>query len=102
MMAISDFAGDHFQSARIFGEHLYPTGSKRLWQGEVYRHDRIRLAYISPDLREHPVGHLMAGVFEHHDDRVSNSSPFRSESTTRAGCAAGCSRPSTDSSTPRP
>jgi predicted O-linked N-acetylglucosamine transferase (SPINDLY family) len=41
--------------------------SKRLWQGEIYRHDRIRLAYISPDLREHPVGHLMAGVFEHHD-----------------------------------
>ncbi|BAO28755.1 O-linked N-acetylglucosamine transferase, SPINDLY family protein [Sulfuritalea hydrogenivorans] len=67
MMAISDFAGDHFQSARIFGEHLYPSGSRRLWQGEVYRHDRIRLAYISPDLREHPVGHLMAGVFEHHD-----------------------------------
>lgn len=67
MMAISDFAGDHFQSSRIFGEHLYPASSKRLWQGECYRHDRIRLAYVSPDLREHPVGHLMAGVFEHHD-----------------------------------
>jgi predicted O-linked N-acetylglucosamine transferase (SPINDLY family) len=67
VMAISDFAGDHFQSARIFGEHLYPTSPKRLWQGDVYRHERIRLAYVSPDLREHPVGHLMAGVFEHHD-----------------------------------
>jgi protein O-GlcNAc transferase len=67
MMAISDFAGDHYQSARIFGEHLYPVAPKALWQGEVYRHDKIRLAYISPDLREHPVGHLMAGVFENHD-----------------------------------
>jgi predicted O-linked N-acetylglucosamine transferase (SPINDLY family) len=38
-----------------------------LWQGERYRHDKIRLAYVSPDLREHPVGHLMAGVFECHD-----------------------------------
>jgi predicted O-linked N-acetylglucosamine transferase (SPINDLY family) len=38
-----------------------------LWNGEAYRHERIRLAYISPDLREHPVGHLMAGIFEHHD-----------------------------------
>lgn len=69
MMAISDFAGDHQQSARIFAEHLYPPSSRRLWHGEVYRHDRIRLAYISPDLREHPVGHLMAGVFEHHDKK---------------------------------
>lgn len=67
MMAISDSAGDHYQSARIFGEHLYPTAPKALWQGEIYRHDKIRLAYISPDLREHPVGHLMAGVFENHD-----------------------------------
>lgn len=66
MMAISDFAGDHFQSARIFGEHLYPA-AKPLWNGEIYRHDRIRIAYVSPDLREHPVGHLMTGVFEHHD-----------------------------------
>lgn len=67
MMAISDFAGDHHQAARIFAEHLYPPAAKPLWSGEIYRHDRIRLAYISPDLREHPVGHLMAGVFEHHD-----------------------------------
>ncbi len=67
MMAISDFAGDHLQSARLFGEHMYPKPPKLLWQGEVYRHDRIRLAYISPDLREHPVGHLMTGVIEHHD-----------------------------------
>jgi predicted O-linked N-acetylglucosamine transferase (SPINDLY family) len=67
MMAISDFAGDHHQSARIFAEHLYPPSAKPLWSGEIYRHERIRLAYISPDLREHPVGHLMAGVFEHHD-----------------------------------
>lgn len=67
MMAISDSAGDHYQSARIFGEHLYPAAPKTLWRGEIYRHDKIRLAYISPDLREHPVGHLMAGVFENHD-----------------------------------
>jgi predicted O-linked N-acetylglucosamine transferase (SPINDLY family) len=67
VMAISDFAGDHFQAARTFGQHLYGTSSKPLWQGERYRHDKIRLAYVSPDLREHPVGHLMAGVFEHHD-----------------------------------
>lgn len=30
-------------------------------------HDRIRLGYLSGDLREHATAHLMAGLFEHHD-----------------------------------
>jgi predicted O-linked N-acetylglucosamine transferase (SPINDLY family) len=38
-----------------------------LWRGDIYHHDRLRIAYVSGDLREHPVGILMAGVFEHHD-----------------------------------
>ena len=38
-----------------------------LWTGERYRHDRIRLAYVSADFHEHPMGHLMAGLFERHD-----------------------------------
>ncbi|MDQ0357650.1 putative O-linked N-acetylglucosamine transferase (SPINDLY family) [Rhodoplanes tepidamans] len=31
------------------------------------RHERIRLAYLSADLRDHPTAHLTAGLFEHHD-----------------------------------
>jgi len=38
-----------------------------LWKGERRRHDRIRLAYVSGDFREHPVSHLLAGVFERND-----------------------------------
>ena len=38
-----------------------------LWRGEVYAHDRVRVAYLSADFREHPVAYLMAGLFEHHD-----------------------------------
>src|SRR5262249_27086642 len=34
---------------------------------ERYRHDRIRLAYLSSDLRDHAVTFLAAGMFEHHD-----------------------------------
>jgi len=52
---------------KIFADHLFPVKNKALWQGEKYGHDKIRLAYVSPDFREHPVGHLMAGVIEHHD-----------------------------------
>lgn len=66
-MSASDVARDHLLAARIFAQHYCPKNSKSFWRGERYRHDKIRLAYISPDLREHPVGHLMAGVFELHD-----------------------------------
>lgn len=67
MMAFSDDYRDQQRAAQTFAEHLYPPSDKPLWRGERYRHERIRLAYISPDLREHPVGHLIAGVIEHHD-----------------------------------
>ena len=38
-----------------------------LWRGEIYSHDRIRVAYLSADFREHPVAYLTAGLFEQHD-----------------------------------
>jgi protein O-GlcNAc transferase len=38
-----------------------------LWTGQAYRHDRIRLAYVSSDFRSHPVGFQLAEVLERHD-----------------------------------
>lgn len=69
LMAMSDSAADHQRCAQIFAAQRYPRSAQPLWRGERYRHERIRLAYVSPDLREHPVGHLMAGIFERHDRR---------------------------------
>lgn len=66
-MSVSDQAPDHLRAAKIFANHHCPPSTKRLWTGERYGHDKIRLAYVSPDFREHPVGHLMAGIFERHD-----------------------------------
>lgn len=68
-MSVSDQAADHLLAAKIFANHHCPPSPNRLWSGERYTHDKIRLAYVSPDLREHPVGHLMAGIFERHDKR---------------------------------
>lgn len=36
-------------------------------QRAAYRHDRIRIAYLSPDFRQHPVGSLIVGCLERHD-----------------------------------
>jgi protein O-GlcNAc transferase len=66
LMAISDDCESHQLSARMFGLR-FPQQKTPLWQGERYNHQKIRIAYLSPDLREHPVGHLMCGIFEHHD-----------------------------------
>ncbi len=66
-MALSDAAADHFQCGKIFAAARFSNRYEPVWKGEQYIHDKIRIAYISPDLREHPVGHLMAGVIENHD-----------------------------------
>lgn len=67
LMSLSDEASDHQIAAQTFAAHHNPGRATALWQGERYRHKKIRVAYVSPDLREHPVGHLMAGIFERHD-----------------------------------
>jgi protein O-GlcNAc transferase len=38
-----------------------------LWTGAKWRHNKVRIAYLSADFREHPVAHLMAELFERHD-----------------------------------
>lgn len=32
-----------------------------------HSHERLRIAYLSPDIREHPVAHALVGVIERHD-----------------------------------
>ena len=38
-----------------------------LWQRERYAHDRVRVAYLSADFREHATAYLLAEVIERHD-----------------------------------
>jgi predicted O-linked N-acetylglucosamine transferase (SPINDLY family) len=53
--------------ARVWATQKYPAAPTKLWKGEVYRHDKIRVAYLSADFRTHATALLMAGVFEAHD-----------------------------------
>jgi protein O-GlcNAc transferase len=55
--------------ARGFVGHQYPAHPAPLCREERYRHERIRVAYLSADFHDHPVAHLLAGVIEHHDRR---------------------------------
>jgi protein O-GlcNAc transferase len=38
-----------------------------LWNGTRYRHDRIKIAYLSADFREHATAYLLAELIELHD-----------------------------------
>jgi predicted O-linked N-acetylglucosamine transferase (SPINDLY family) len=38
-----------------------------LWRGERYAHERVKIAYLSADFRNHAVSFLAAGLFERHD-----------------------------------
>src|SRR5262249_25103016 len=53
--------------ARIVAADRYPAGAEPLSSGAAYGHERIRLAYVSADFRDHPVPVLIAGVLESHD-----------------------------------
>ncbi|HET7085666.1 MAG TPA: tetratricopeptide repeat protein [Rhizomicrobium sp.] len=44
-----------------------PAPIAPLWTGERYSHDRIRLAYLSADFRQHATAELIAGLIEKHD-----------------------------------
>jgi predicted O-linked N-acetylglucosamine transferase (SPINDLY family) len=66
-LIVSPSPADQLLCARIaVAESTHPD-MPRLWQGERYTHDKIRIAYLSADFRPHPVAFLIAGVFEHHD-----------------------------------
>jgi protein O-GlcNAc transferase len=44
-----------------------PPSPNSLWRGERYRHDRVRIAYVSADFRNHPVAYSLVQVWEGHD-----------------------------------
>ena len=67
ILNICDSAALQLACARTYADDRFPAAAARLWRGERYAHDRIRIAYLSADFHDHAVMHLMAGLFERHD-----------------------------------
>lgn len=65
--AVYDSEDASLQAARLWTAENCPPAAASLWRGEIYRHEKIRVAYLSSDFRIHAVASLIAGVFEHHD-----------------------------------
>ena len=52
--------------ANLFSDREFPSMHEHRTE-QKHRHDRIRVAYLSADFRDHPVSHLLVGMFEKHD-----------------------------------
>ncbi|HYK81312.1 MAG TPA: tetratricopeptide repeat protein, partial [Micropepsaceae bacterium] len=63
---LCDSESEHLAAARLWVADECPPAATPLWRGERYRHDKIRIAYLSTDLRAHAVASLIVGIFEHH------------------------------------
>jgi predicted O-linked N-acetylglucosamine transferase (SPINDLY family) len=66
-LAASHSPADQLICATTFVRDRCPASRHSLWKGERYKHDRIRVAYVSADFHEHATAHLMAGLLERHD-----------------------------------
>ncbi|MDE2229102.1 MAG: tetratricopeptide repeat protein [Alphaproteobacteria bacterium] len=55
------------QCTKGFIQDKIPVLPMPLWKGPVLRHDKIRIAYLSGDFRNHPIAYLCAELFELHD-----------------------------------
>lgn len=66
-LAVTDSAAAQLDCARTYAADKFPARMPPLWSGVPRAGDRIRVAYVSADFREHPVSYLMRGVFEQHD-----------------------------------
>jgi predicted O-linked N-acetylglucosamine transferase (SPINDLY family) len=67
LLCVADAPAAQLQCARDYVRNNLPLSPLPLWSGEPYGHTKIRLAYISADLRLHALAALMIRVFEQHD-----------------------------------
>jgi protein O-GlcNAc transferase len=66
-LVISDSPQAQLSCAREYARDCCPAVQPAVWSGQRWQHPRIKVAYVSADIREHPVSQLLAGVLEHHD-----------------------------------
>ncbi len=67
MLALADDPAQQLLTAHAFVNRTYPLQEQRLCEGRSYRHQRVRIGYVSGDLCVHAVGLLLAEFLESHD-----------------------------------
>ena len=66
-LGISNSSRDLLKYAELWTERKFPAVTEPTWRGAKYEHDKIRVAYVSSDFRQHAIGFLAVGMIEAHD-----------------------------------
>jgi predicted O-linked N-acetylglucosamine transferase (SPINDLY family) len=69
LLAVSGSPQTQLQCTRAYASAGFAAAPEPLPREEAYRHERIRVAYMSADFGSHPVSALLVQVFELHDRR---------------------------------
>ena len=69
MLALTEDPAEQLANSMSFVLRTYQRPNENLIEGRTYKHERIRIGYVSCDLREHAVGFLLGTVFEGHDPK---------------------------------
>jgi len=67
LLLLTDDTALQLRCAQHNARLLHPPSDRPIWKGERWQNKKIRVGYLSDDLRDHAVSYLMAGVFEQHD-----------------------------------
>jgi predicted O-linked N-acetylglucosamine transferase (SPINDLY family) len=90
--AISDSESERFRLAQLWTRGRKPAAA-RLWNGERYVHEKIRIAYCSAGFGDHGVAGMLVGCLEHrdrscfHTTGISLRPTDRSDTRQRAAAA---------------
>jgi predicted O-linked N-acetylglucosamine transferase (SPINDLY family) len=66
-LCVSESPATQRKCATIYSKDRCAAPMRALWTGERYRHDKVRVAYISADFHNHATAYLAAELFEKHD-----------------------------------
>lgn len=93
-LAHNDDPADQMACVRTHLKGRFPELPPPAWTGETWVNDRIRVAYVSSDLRVHAVAQLLVGLLEAHDrsrfEIHAYALPPRTEDDMRQRVRAAC------------
>ena len=67
LLCFSDEPPLQLMCAQTFAITETPAARERLWNGQIWRNTKIRLAYLSAGFHRHPTAYLTAQLIELHD-----------------------------------
>jgi protein O-GlcNAc transferase len=67
LLGLPAMPADQFRCASAYAAKHYPAASLPVLGSTPHAEQKIKIAYISSDFRDHPVSYLLAGLIEQHD-----------------------------------